>query len=95
MTQQDIPLKGPKEIQCGATFGHALARVSPSRVRPPVVCAYSIGGSELAIHYLAIREGWDNHVLHTSCFCLIVAGSFSHSDQCIIVGLIRATSKRP
>ena len=34
-----------KEIQCGATFGHALARVSPSRMRPPVACAYSIGGS--------------------------------------------------
>ena len=26
-----------KEIQCGATFGHAVACVSPSRVRPPVV----------------------------------------------------------
>ena len=33
------------EIQCGATFGHALARISPSRVRPPVMCTYSIGES--------------------------------------------------
>ena len=27
----------PKEIQCGVTFGHALARNSPSRVRPAVM----------------------------------------------------------
>ena len=25
-----------KEIQCCATFGHALARVSPSHMQPPV-----------------------------------------------------------
>ena len=31
----------------------------------------------------------DDHVLLTSCFCLIVAGSSSHSDQCIIVGFIQ------
>ena len=31
-----------KEIQCGATPGHALACISPSRVRPPVMCAYAI-----------------------------------------------------
>ena len=42
LTQHDIPLRGLKEIQCGATFGHALARISPSRVRPPVACAYAI-----------------------------------------------------
>ena len=30
---RNVPLK---EIQCGVTFGHALARDSPSRVRPPV-----------------------------------------------------------
>ena len=28
----------PKEIQCGATFRHALAHTSPSRMRPPVAC---------------------------------------------------------
>ena len=32
-----------KEIQCGATFGHTLACISPSRVQPPVACAYAIG----------------------------------------------------
>ena len=32
-----------KEIQCGATFGIALVRISLSRVRPPVACAYAIG----------------------------------------------------
>ena len=32
-----------KEIQCGATFGHALARIIPSRMRPPIACAYAIG----------------------------------------------------
>ena len=33
------------EIQYGATFGYALARISPSRVRPPVMCTCSIGES--------------------------------------------------
>ena len=38
---------------------------------------------------LAIREGWDNYVLLTSCFLVDCCRPFpSHFDQCIIVGII-------
>ena len=42
MNREQQPLDA-KEIQCGATFGHTLARISSSRVQPPVACAYVIG----------------------------------------------------
>ena len=43
LAQHDIPLRGLKEIQCDAIQGHAWARTSLSRVRPPVACAHTIG----------------------------------------------------